>query len=130
MSSLAAGAAIQINLQRVPPGWTAPESGYFFDEAALVEFTTAALTYEAESLAWQEAYWELDGKYKQTLSDFERRLDVIGEEHNKTVAQWERELAKAKRRERLPGFGVFGGIGYTGSGYEAVVGVGIVWRIF
>jgi outer membrane receptor for monomeric catechols len=128
MSSFAAGASIQANLLRVPPGWVAPTSGYFFEEAALVEFATAAFTYEAENETWQSAYWELDGKYKKSLSDFERRLDVISEKHNEERAQWKLDLAKAKRRGHLPGIGFFAGAGYTGSGIEPVIGFGLVWK--
>jgi hypothetical protein len=39
---------------------------------------------------------------------------------------WKTELRKAKG----PGIGVFAGIGHTGSGFEAVVGVGVVWKLF
>ena len=120
---------MQINLQRVPPGWTAPTSGYFFDEFSLAEFTTAALTYEAESLAWQKAYWELYEKYKQTLATFGARLNTISEKHNNAVAAYERELAKARRRERLPGIGLFLGPVYNGSNIGLGVGVGIVWKM-
>jgi hypothetical protein len=94
-----------------------------------VEFTTAAYTYEAESLAWQKAYWELDEKYKQTLAVFDARLDAIGEKHEAAVASYERELVKAKRRERLPGVGLFLGPVYNGSDIELGVGVGLVWKM-
>jgi hypothetical protein len=96
----------------------------------MVEFATAAFSYEAESLAWQRAYWELDGKYRDTLDGFEKRLAVIGEKHDGTVAAYEKELAKARRRERLPSFGVFAGAGYSGGGVGPVIGVGVVWKIF
>jgi hypothetical protein len=120
---------MQINLQRVPPGWTAPTSGYFFDEFSLAEFTTAALTYEAESLAWQRAYWELNEKYKQTLATFDTRLKVIGEKHDAAVTAYERELTKARRRERLPGIGLFLGPVYNGSDIGLGVGIGLVWKM-
>jgi hypothetical protein len=129
MSLSADGASIQINLHRVPPGWAAPTSGYFFDEAALVEFTTAAFTYEAESLAWQKAYWELDEKYKQTLAAFDTRLDIIGKKHEAAVGSYERELAKARRRERLPGIGFFLGPAYNGRCIELGAGIGLVWKM-
>lgn len=37
----------------------------------------------------------------------------------------------ALRKARAPGFGVFGGVGYTSNGeVQGVVGVGLVWRVF
>jgi hypothetical protein len=114
----------------VPPGWAAPTSGYFFEEAALAEFATAAFTYEAESLAWQRAYWELDGRHRKALSDFDARLGVVAERHGAAVDAYEKEMSKARRRERLPGLGVFAGVGYGGDGVEPVIGVGLVWKLF
>jgi hypothetical protein len=95
-----------------------------------VEFTTAAFTYEAESGAWERAYWELDGKFKDALSGFDIHLKNIDDKHREAISDWERELRKSKRREHLPGFGVFAGAGYAGGSIEITYGVGLVWKIF
>ena len=95
----------------------------------MTELATAAFTYEAESAAWQTAYWELDRKYKRTLSDFDSRLDSISARHEETVAAYEKELSKARRREHLPGIGFFVGPVYNGNDFELGAGIGLVWKM-
>jgi hypothetical protein len=95
-----------------------------------VEFATAAFTYEAEADAWERAYWELDDKFKRSLSSADLRLTDISAKHNAAGEAWKRELAKAKRREHMPGLGIFIGAGHTGSGVEPVIGIGLTWKVF
>jgi hypothetical protein len=118
--------APEIILRHVPPGWTAEDEGYFLNSEALSSLTAAAKTYRLERDAWEQAYHELSEKSEEYAAGMKRSMTELRGQIDAERASWKSAL----RRSRSPGFGVFGGIGYTGSGYEAVVGVGIVWRIF
>jgi hypothetical protein len=123
----------------VPPGWTSDASGYFFTEFQLVEFATAAFTYEEEAVRWEAAYWELNSKFKAALADFDRRLIDVSErhesavsalekEHESVVSTLEKEIVKTRRRERLPGIGFFAGPAYNGERFELAAGIGLAWK--
>lgn len=118
--------APEVNLIRVPPGWTAKEEGYFLNAEALSSLTAAAKTYRLERDAWESAYRELSGKSEAYAADMKRSIAELRGQLDAERAAWKGEL----RRARSPGFGIFAGAGYTGSGVEAVVGVGVVWKVF
>ena len=114
-------------IQRVPPGWAATEPGYFMADDAMREFATAAFTYEAESLLWQKAYHELSEQARARALALQGELSALRRDLDLERAQWRGALRKA----RSPGFGVFAGVGYSAGGeINAVVGVGVVWKIF
>ena len=130
MNSSVVGATLQkIELRRVPPGWTSIESGYFFTEKALVEFAEAAFTYEATAIAWENAYWELDKKFKDTLIDFDGRLDSITKEHENSINDYKRELKKANARKYRPTLGFFIGGGYNGNTFDKTAGFGLIFPV-
>jgi hypothetical protein len=114
-------------LIRVPPGWTAEAEGYFLNAEALSSLTAAAKTYRLEREAWETAYYELYGK----ANEFRRSTEELAADLRRQIDE-ERAARRAEiRRARNPGFGVFAGVGYAGGGgAEAVVGVGLVWKIF
>ena len=114
-------------IEYVPKGWNSPTEGYWMTEQAGRDILTG---------------WKIDREqkdiYMNALETSEQRLtqlkEVVSEEfanikmaHDKDRAQWQKEL----RRARLPGIGVFAGLGYTTSEkIEGVAGVGIVWKIW
>lgn len=98
------------------------------DEPTMVDFATAAMTYEAELKVWQTAYNELNIKFESALSGFDKRLDLIQQEHDRVVESYKTSLSKAKRASKSPGFGVFAGLGLSKDGPEAVVGIGFVLK--
>jgi hypothetical protein len=118
--------APEIRLIRVPPGWTTDEEGYFLNAEALSNLTAAAKTYRLERDTWEAAYLELGEKSTKYAEDMRRSLAELRVQLEDERAAWKAELRKAKG----PGLGVFAGMGYTGSGFEAVAGVGLVWRVF
>lgn len=117
-------------LIRVPPGWTASDEGYFLNAAALGGLTAAAKTYRLERDAWERAYCELSERsgifavaLNEQVADLTRQIEA-------ERSAWSARVKRAKWAKN-PGFGVFAGAAYAGSGeVEAVVGVGVVWRIF
>lgn len=137
------GANIKIDLRRVPPGWVADKSGYFMDETTMVEFASAAFTYEAELKAWETAYWELDSKFASFIASSDLRIkslddhiNILDMQYDQSKAEWEKResqlekaLTKAKRRASLPGLGLFAGYGGNGGNFGFTVGVGLVWRV-
>jgi hypothetical protein len=93
---------------------------------ALSSLTAAAKTYRLERDAWEGAYRELSEKSAKYAEDMRSSLAELRGQLDDERAAWKREVRKAKG----PGVGVFAGVGYAGGGVEAVVGVGVVWRVF
>ncbi len=113
-------------LIRVPPGWTASSEGYFLNAAALSDLSAAAKTYRLERDAWASAYRELVGNTEQLEARMKSQLAALGGEIEAERKTWGRRI----RAARAPGVGVFAGAGYTPSGFEPVIGVGVVWRVW
>ncbi|MDR1510668.1 MAG: hypothetical protein LBS53_13645 [Synergistaceae bacterium] len=93
---------------------------------ALSSLTAAAKTYRLERDAWESAYRELSEQSEGYAADMKKSLDTLRGQLDEEREGWR----AAVRRAKSPGFGVFAGVGYTGGGIEAVVGVGVVWKIF
>jgi hypothetical protein len=111
----------------VPPGWTAEIEGYFLNATALSELSAAAKTYRLERDAWERAYYELSGKSGELEDRLQSQLAALKREIDQERSAWRSRVRKA----RSPGIGVFAGAGYSGSGeINAVIGVGLVWKIF
>lgn len=76
---------------------------------------------------YKAALDDLYGEWQAFKGIMTGQIAEIKEAHAKERQEWE----KALRKSRAPGFGVFGGIGYTTSGeVQGVVGVGLVWKVF
>jgi hypothetical protein len=118
--------APEVVLTRVPPGWAATDEGYYLNAEALSSLTAAAKTYRLERDAWTKAYYELSDKSDEFRGRVEARMKDLERQLDEERAAWKASI----RRARSPGFGLFAGAGYTGSGVETVVGVGVVWRLF
>jgi hypothetical protein len=118
--------APEIILRHIPPGWTSEGEGYFLNAEALSNLTAAAKTYRLERDAWEDAYHELSEKSDIYAADMKKYISELRSQIDEERKTWKSVVRRAKRS----GFGVFAGAGYTGSGFEAVVGVGVVWRLF
>jgi RNA polymerase-binding transcription factor DksA len=90
------------------------------------EITAMAQTYRTERDIWAESYKDLSDKATAHAAEQRENLAALRAQIENERSAWKGELRKAKS----PGFGIFAGVGYTGSGVEAVVGVGVVWRLF
>jgi hypothetical protein len=114
-------------LIRVPPGWTATDEGYFLNAEALSNLTAAVKTYRLERDAWESAYYELSKSSESYAVEMRRSVKDLQRQIDDERTAWRSSL----RRARAPGAGVFAGVGYTSGGAaEAVIGVGMVWRVF
>jgi hypothetical protein len=114
-------------LIRVPPGWTATDEGYFLNAEALSSLTAAAKTYRLERDAWESAYYELSQNSKSYAAETRHSVSNLQKQIDDEREAWKSSL----RRARAPGAGIFAGVGYTSGGTaEAVVGIGLVWKIF
>ena len=88
---------------------------------------SAIRTYREERDAWESAYNDLSVKYTAFAEDVRQEINDIKQSISDERVEW----AKAIRRAKTPGLGVFLGGGYTSGGsVEAVAGVGIVWKLF
>ena len=109
----------QIKLNRVPD-W------YVINEEGLRTVYSAIRTYREERDAWEAAYNDLSVKYTAFAEDVRQEINDIKQSISDERVEW----AKAIRKAKMPGLGVFLGGGYTSNGsVEAVVGVGIVWKL-
>jgi hypothetical protein len=90
------------------------------------EITAMVQTYREEREIWAESYNDLSDKAAYHAAEQRENLAALKNQLENERAEWRKALRGAKK----PGFGIFAGAGYTGSGYEAVIGVGVVWRLF
>ena len=120
MTSFAFSAELpQIKLNRVP-------DGYVINEEGLRTVYSAIRTYREERDAWESAYNDLSVKYTAFAEDVRHEINNIKQSISDERVEWSKAIRKAK----MPGIGVFLGGGYTSGGsVEAVVGVGIVWKL-
>ena len=116
----------EITLRRVPPGYVTAEEGYLANEEALRTIYSAIRTYREERDAWENAYYELKAESGSYAEDMKASLAGLRRDLEDERAAWRQSI----RRARSPGFGVFGGVGYTGSGFGPVIGIGMVRKIF
>jgi RNA polymerase-binding transcription factor DksA len=90
------------------------------------EITAMVQTYRTERDVWAESYNDLSDKAASHAAEQRENLAALRVQIENERAAWKSALRKAKN----PGFGVFIGAGYTGSGFEPVIGVGLVWKLF
>ena len=110
----------EIKLNRVP-------DGYVINEEGLRTVYSAIRTYREERDAWESAYNDLSVKYTAFAEDVRHEINNIKQSISDERVEW----AKAIRKAKMPGLGVFLGGGYTSGGsVEVVVGAGIVWKLF
>jgi hypothetical protein len=110
----------------VPPDYVVEEESYLMNEEALRTVYATIRTYREERNLWIDAYDELKTK-SEAFAEYQRKsLAELRDRLDEERAAWKKELRKAKG----PGVGVFIGAGYTGDGYEVVIGAGVVWKLF
>jgi hypothetical protein len=115
-----------IVLKHIPAGYVAETEGYFIDIPTMQEITAMVQTYRLERDVWENAYNELSDKAASHASEQRGNIAALESQLERERTEWRKALRAAKN----PGFGIFAGAGYTGSGYEAVVGIGVVWKLF
>lgn len=117
----------ELKILRVPPGWVTTEGSYVANEEAMRTIYSAIWAYREERDIWERAYYEMARSAEEHSATFEERLSELRRQFDSERAAWQGEIHKTRK----PGFGVFGGVAYASSGsVEAVVGAGVVWRIF
>lgn len=114
-------------IKRVPKGWVAPEISFILNEEAERQTVTALETYEEQLEVWQRAYDELYDKTETYRADTEARWVRVMKNIKEMETAHAAEVKAAKKKARSPGWGVFAGFGHEG---DAVIGVGLVWKVF
>lgn len=115
--------------ERVHPGWTATESGYWYSDAEARNLLRALRTNNQEVEHWYRAYRDIvDEALENSVtvsSQTEKLKEFLAEERETT----DRTIQKAVRVGGGWGFGIFAGVGYTGAGdVQAVFGGGLVYK--
>ena len=117
----------QINFEYVPQGYVSPSDGYWLDVPTGRNLLHMIRTYREQSEYWEREHGELTAEFKAYIDKTNERLTGIETSIEAERKAWKNEIRKAK----LPGVGVFAGAGYGSSGQvQAVVGVGLVWRLW
>ncbi len=84
-------------------------------------------TYRERSEYWEKAHDSISAEFRTYIDQTNERLNNIESAIEAERTAWKKEIRKAK----APGLGVFAGAGYGSSGDpQAVIGVGLVWKIW
>ena len=117
----------QINFEYVPQGYVSPAEGYWLDVPTGRNLLHMVRTYREQSEYWETAHGALSEEFRAYIDKTNERLTGIESSIEAERRDWKNETRKAK----LPGLGVFAGAGYGSAGQvQAVVGVGLVWRLW
>ena len=117
----------QIEFKYVPQGYVSPAEGYWLDVPTGRNLLHMIRTYREQSEYWETAHGALSEEFKAYIDKTNERLTTIETSIEAERKAWKNEIRKAK----LPGLGVFAGAGYGSAGQvQAVVGVGLVWRLW
>ena len=115
-----------IKFEYVPQGYVAPAEGYWLDVPTGRNLLHMIRTYREQSEYWEREHGALSDEFKVYIDATNERLTGIESSIEAERKAWKNEIRKAK----LPGLGVFAGAGYGSAGQvQAVVGVGLVWRL-
>lgn len=117
----------QIEFNYVPQGYVSPSEGYWLDVPTGRNLLHMIRTYREQSEYWETAHGALSEEFRAYIDKTNERLTGIESNIEAERKAWKNEIRKAK----LPGVGLFAGAGYGSSGQvQAVVGVGLVWRLW
>ena len=117
----------QINFEYVPQGYVSPADGYWLDVPTGRNLLHMVRTYREKSEYWEREHGALSEEFRAYIDKTNERLTGIESSIEAERKSWKNEIRKAK----LPGLGVFAGAGYSASGnVDAVVGIGLVWRLW
>ena len=104
-----------------------PADGYWLDVPTGRNLLHMIRTYREQSEYWEKAHGALSEEFRAYIDKTNERLTTIETSIEAERKAWKNEIRKA----RLPGLGVFAGAGYSASGnVDAVVGIGLVWRLW
>lgn len=127
LTSCAYSSTEQIRFEYVPQDYLTPSEGYWLDVPTGRNLLHMIRTYREQSEYWEKAHGELTAEFKAYIDSTNERLIGIEASIEAERNTWKNEIRKA----RLPGLGVFAGAGYGSSGEpQAVIGVGLVWKIW
>ena len=117
----------QIEFNYVQKGYSSPVEGYWLDVPTGRNLLHMIRTYRERAEYWEAAHGALSEEFKAYIEKTNEWLTTIETSIEAERKAWKNEIRKAK----LPGVGVFAGAGYGSAGQvQAVVGVGLVWRLW
>ncbi len=117
----------EIKFEYVPQGYVSPADGYWLDVPTGRNLLHMVRTYREKSEYWEREHGALSDEFRAYIDKTDERLTGIESNIEAERKSWKNEI----RKSRLPGLGVFAGAGYSASGnVDAVVGIGLVWRLW
>lgn len=116
-----------IKFNYVPKGYSSPSEGYWLDVPTGRNLLHMIRTYRERAEYWEREHGALSEEFSAYIEKTDARLTGIESSIEAERNAWKNEIRKAK----LPGLGVFAGAGYGSEGnVQAVIGVGLVWRLW
>lgn len=117
----------EIKFDYFPQGYVSPSEGYWLDVPTGRNLLHMIRTYREKAEYWEQEHGALSEEFRAYIDKTNERLTGIESSIEAERKAWKNEIRKAK----LPGLGVFAGAGYGSAGQvQAVVGVGLVWRLW
>lgn len=117
----------QIEFNYVQKGNSSPAEGYWLDVPTGRNLLHMIRTYREQAQHWEDAHKAVTSEFKEYIDRTNERLINIEAGIEAERDAWK----KAIRRAKAPGVGAFAGAGYGSAGdLQAVVGIGLVWKIW
>lgn len=115
----------------VPDGYTVETDGYFMPEAVGREVLEAWKTDKEQKLYYKEQLELVLDKQAETYALLLDKMDSLESRTQALIAEKDKQIKTEKAKARRPGLGLFAGLGKsTGGDVDAVIGVGLVWKLF
>lgn len=117
--------------ERVSPGWTATEWGYFYPDLEAARIQRALTGNRQVGAHWYETYTEGrdDALTQADLQQGQLRGLVGYLSTERTASDVATAAVMATGEQRDFGFGFFAGAGVVPGGFEPVIGAGFVWLV-
>ena len=116
-----------IVFEYVPQGYSTPSTGYWMDEPTGRNMLYMVRTYREQAQHWEDAHKAVTSEFKEYIDRTNERLINIEAGIEAERDAWKKTI----RRAKAPGVGAFAGAGYGSHGdLQAVVGIGLVWKIW
>lgn len=117
----------KIVFEYVPQGYSTPSTGYWMDEPTGRNMLYMVRTYREQAQHWEDAHKAVTSEFKEYIDRTNERLINIEAGIEAERDAWKKTI----RRAKAPGVGAFAGAGYGSHGdLQAVVGIGLVWKIW
>ena len=116
--------------ERVSPGWTANEWGYYYPDQEAARIKRALTGNRKIGEHWHEMYEEARDDALNASEVLQGHVQNLVEHLTSEREATDEVVEMAVKSQRDFGVGLFGGYGFSSHGFNPTIGAGIVWRIW